>query len=60
MTAARVAMPERFTQSVTCADAGSACAVATEDDAERVTDGVSEDTEARLTFTWDTGGTQEE
>jgi hypothetical protein len=34
--------------------------VATEDDAERVAGGVSEDPEARLTFTWDTGGTQGE
>jgi hypothetical protein len=34
--------------------------VAAKDDAERVTDGVGEDPEARLAFPWDTGGTQEE
>jgi hypothetical protein len=34
--------------------------VATEDDAERVTDGVGEDPEACLAFTRDTGGTQAE
>jgi hypothetical protein len=38
--------------------AGSACTVATEDDAERVTDGIGEDAKACLTFSWDTGGTQ--
>ncbi len=31
-----------------------------EDDAERVTGGVSEDPKARLTFTWDTSGAQGE
>jgi hypothetical protein len=50
----------RFTRSAACADAGSACAVAAEDDAERVTDGVSEDPEARLAFPRDAGGAQEE
>jgi hypothetical protein len=34
--------------------------VATEDDAERMTDGISEDPETRLTLTWDTSGTQGE
>jgi hypothetical protein len=34
--------------------------VAAEDDAERVTDGIGEDPEARLTLTWDTGGAQGE
>ena len=60
MAAGRVAALERFARSAACADAGSACAVAAEDDAERVTDGVSEDPEARLAFPWDTDGTQEE
>ncbi len=43
-----------------CADAGSVCAGAAEDDAERVPDGVCENAEARLTLTWDTGGAQGE
>ena len=38
------------------ADDGSVCAVATEDDAEWVADGVSKDPEACLTFTWYTSG----
>ncbi len=41
-------------------DAGSAFAVVTEDDAERVTGGVSEYPEAGLTLTWDTSRTQGE
>jgi hypothetical protein len=41
-----------------CADAGSAWAVATEDDAERVTGRVGEGPEARLAFSWNTGGFQ--
>src|SRR5208282_917806 len=43
-----------------CTDGGSVCAVVAEDDVERVANGVSEDSKARLTFTWDTGGTQGE
>lgn len=44
------------TTAAAYAAASSACAVVTEDDAERVTDGVSEDPEARLAFTRGTGG----
>ena len=43
-----------------CAYDGLACAVATEDDAEWVADGVSKDPETCLTFTWYTSGTKGE
>ena len=53
-------LAERHALMAACADAVSACAVATEDDAERVTGRVGEDPEASLAFTRQAGGAQGE
>ena len=53
-------LAERHALIAACANDGSAFAVATEDDAERVTDRVGEDPEASLAFTRQAGGAQGE